>query len=135
MPHAAEDIVNALHNQTLSGVVLAKATNLFQGPVRPRETVPVMPAVFVHLDGGPAPEGYLGKTVAYRRSDVDVYVRGPADKYRETENLARAILGALHNATVAGYVNILSQVSEPEYLGEDDHAHEFRIMFVAEWKG
>lgn len=119
----ASDLVTFLDGKTAGGVALAKASNLFAGPMRTTDVTP-SPAVFLLNTGGPPPAPYLGgNRESYFRATVQVLVRGPAGDIEAGEALARGVYELLHLATVTGYVALFARDSQPAYLGEDADQH------------
>lgn len=122
----------------IAGLVLGLTvgTNLFMGPVRAQsESVPAA-AVFVHSEGGDAPEPYLGTGTSDWQPEVTVTVRGAPEAFQTGQTLARSILKALHLADVPGYYLCEAQQSEPDYVGRDDAGcPEWEMDFVLGYVG
>jgi hypothetical protein len=116
LPDPAADLRSFLTGKTAGGVLLTSGTNLFSGR---RLTPDLSPAVGVFLlnTGGMPPQPYMGSTrSAYYTPAVQVLVRGPVNDVAAGEALARGVLELLNQATVAGYVQVLSRDSAPALL-------------------
>ena len=119
----ADDLVSFLDTKTAGGVLLAKGTNLFAGPMRGTDFTPA-PAVFLLNTGGPPPSPYLGgQRESYFRATVQVLVRGAPGDQLAGENFARGVFQHLHLGAVSGYVGIFARDSQPAYLGDDEDQH------------
>lgn len=96
----------------------ASGANLFSAPL------PATPDLCVSLvtNGGGAPLDHLsgGTRRAYYTPTVQVRVRAAADGFPAGQQLANALLEALHLAQPEPYTVLKVDVSAPTYLGTDD---------------
>lgn len=115
VPDAATDVANYI---AAAGLGLTLGTNLF---VADEIAAGVAPAVYVRPSGGPAPEDYFGDAQSFLRLQVSVLVRGEREKKPESATLARSVASALHQAPIAGYVDVQLRESQPVFLGTDDN--------------
>lgn len=109
------------HLNTTIGA-LTTDTNLFASKQQaPVDGIPHL-AVFVLPTGGPAPEAYVdgGSGSERRYSAVQVTSRSEPREYNAGKAFARVIRDALHHATIAGYLDVKVNETEPNYLGEND---------------
>jgi hypothetical protein len=112
----AADLCTLLDGQTLGGVLLTSGSNLFSAG----RTEGTRPAVYLLNVGGDSPINFLnGNREALYTPQVQVLVEGVEDAWATAEALARAVFGALHLATVAGYVGVFCRDAQPAYLGEN----------------
>lgn len=119
-----------------AGLDLTLGTNLFMGPVRAQSADVPAAAVFVHAQGGEGPEPYLGAGASTWEVEVEVTVRAEAQDFNGGRTRARAIIQAVHLATVAGYYSVRSEDAEPDYLEADDAGcHEWAVAFTVAWTG
>ena len=103
---------------------LTLGTNLFVGKVRAKSAQIPSKAVFCLAGGGPAPTAYAdGTTTNYRQSAIQVRVRDVPRDFGAGQTLARAVRDAVHQKTIAGYVDVYVEQSEPIYINEDSQGH------------
>ena len=110
-------------DKLVSALSYVLGTSIFIGPERPSSAVaPIIPevAVFVLSTGGPAPVPYCGTGTSFYRAKVQVCVRDALQSFSNGQTMARAVLAALHGATITGYTYCLAGSSEPDYLGLND---------------
>jgi hypothetical protein len=115
MPNPNRDLATEI----ASALSLTLGTNCFYGMVRPPENGIAAKAVFCISSGGPKPTSFLGQTRVRRFSSVQVRVRGEEDDFDGGELFARQVRDAVHHASIAGYIEVEAQVSEPAHLGPD----------------
>lgn len=98
---------------------LTLAANTFASPVLPADSQVPAKAVFCLNTGGPAPQAYMGQVAEERFSRCQITVRGDAgeDRYEDGRVLAKRVLELAHRAPLAGYIDVMVQESEPNYLG------------------
>lgn len=115
----AGDLRDFLNGKSAGGTTLTKGTNLYAGRMLSTDTTPGQ-AVFLLNTGGPAPQPYLSPSrTSYYQAAVQVLVRGPVGGVEAGQLLARGVLELLHQATVAGYVQVLARDSAPQLLEVD----------------
>lgn len=100
-------------------VQLVLGRNLYRSFPRVVEGGIPAQAVFVHTSGGQSPRQYH-EDGSVLTANVMVHVRGNVNEFADGEDLARGVLAALHRNIPAGYIDCLSNVSEPEYGGPDN---------------
>lgn len=115
----ASDLRALLTGQTLAGVLLTSGTNLFAGQMRPDDTSPSDPSVFLLNTGGSAPSAYVN-TGGLFFPTVQVMIRGAPDALEAGENLSRAVFNALHWLIPTGYIAVRARESQPFALGFDE---------------
>jgi len=115
------DIATHLHGLSTLGVTYTLQTNMFYGPERPASTVaPIIPeeCLFICPIGGSAPEPYLnGGATSFYQVTVQLTLRAAVQDFMAGLTKARAILSALHSATVTGYTWCFAQNGDPVYIG------------------
>jgi hypothetical protein len=116
----ASDLATFLTTKVAGGVTLTLGTNLFSGRMLSQDSTPTR-AVFVLNTGGQAPAPYLSGTAreSYYAPSVQVLVRGPVQDFQAGESMARGVFELLHQATIAGYVQVLARDSAPVLLELD----------------
>ncbi len=104
---------------------LVLGTNLFHGPPKPPGDNIPHEAVFVFPSGGPAPSAFNGETTALRESALQIRIRGDKEdnKFKNGLILSRAVRDAVHYASIANYIDVRVEETDPVYLGEDDAGH------------
>lgn len=127
-----EDVVGFLSGKTVGARTLVGGTNLFASEPIVDGTVPIE-AVFVWSAAGFPPVPYMGVAPSVWYPRVQVRVRGNARAVgarQEARTAARAVLGLLHRAQLAGYISCLANESEPIHLGENGSGgFEFGLNF------
>lgn len=117
-----------------AGLSLTVGTNLFMGPVRAAGDGIPQAAVFVHGQGGDAPEPYQGASGSTWEVEVEVTIRSEPKDFTGGRTRARAILQAIHLASLSGYYSVRSEDAEPDYLEQDDAGcHEWAVAFTLAW--
>jgi hypothetical protein len=108
----------------------------FVGPMRPGKTPFPLEAVVIQEYGGPQPHGFMdNRGQTYRKTDVQVRVRGTIGSYLATKTRADAIWSAMNRVSSGSistasrqYVRIEPLQSGPNFIGEDDQeCPEFTI--------
>lgn len=123
----------AAYLATAVGLELTLGTNLRKGEVLAVSSTVPAECVFVEVQSTEAPEPYLGAG-DYWTAEADITVRGPSGNREAARLRARAILEALHRATIPGYVRVVADDSEPEHLGADEaQCHEYTFTLTLEW--
>ena len=108
--------------------------NVIAGPTRETDEVTPNQLINVLQTGGRPPMPYMGFSVNLQVARVQVVVRSKAEDFAGGEALARAVRQALHLATPAGYIDVLAQETEPNYLGIDERAlHRWSMSFLMRW--
>lgn len=126
----ALDLVNFLDTKAAGSMTLAKATNLFAGPMRGQDSTPA-PAVFCLNTGGPSGSELLGgHRASLQRPTVQVMLRGPAGDIEAGEAIGRALLEWLHLRDLSGYVGLYVREPQPAFLGEDGDQHGLWVLNV-----
>ena len=119
LKNPAADITAFLNGKLAGATTLTSGTNLFTGRMLDDTQSPAA-AVFCLNTGGAAPVPYLnGNRTADFSPMVQVLVRGPVGDLAVGEGLARGVFAWLHQATVAGYVQVLARDSAPVLLEVD----------------
>lgn len=112
-------------------------SNIVKGPARDSDELTPNRLINVLATGGPPPMPFMG--AAPNENDyiarVQVTVRSRAEDHDGGEALARGVRAKLHLAVISGYVYVMAQESEPNYLGVDDRGlHRFSINFAMRYK-
>ena len=120
MPTPDLDLATHLDTQSVGTLT----TDIFRGPVRaPSRHIPDR-VIFCFTQGGPSPIPILGAAKTdIREARVSIYIRGNIGTYSATASLARIVYDAVERASIAGYVSVLSDASEPLYIGLDPTEH------------
>lgn len=123
-----EDLVDWIDTQVGDLAAFTQATNLFEGPVRAAGATVPHEALFVLATGGDPPLPFLGTTVSYCVSALQVRYRSAPHEYAAGRAKVRAVRNAIHLGSITGYVEVRVRESEPLYLGPDEHgSHEWAI--------
>lgn len=124
MPKTEFDIATKLVSASLGTI----GTSLFHCPELAPDTVIPTQAIFVASYSSPAPQPYFASSnnKNFYRKMVQVVVRANPGDYENGITRARAVITALHLATVTDSVNSGSYMkvavlqSEPNFLGQND---------------
>lgn len=100
----------------------------FVGPMRPGKSPFPIEAVVIQEYGGPQPNAFLDRRgQTYRKTDVQVRLRGPSGSYLRIKSRADAVWNALNRVSSGSissatrtYVRIEPLQSGPLFIGEDD---------------
>lgn len=128
MHDPAKDIALLLHDAG----VCTFGVDLFTGPVRPAgEGTPVQ-CVFVRSTGGLPADRFFVQMDEVRYPTVQVRVCSPS--YQDGMDLARAVYAAAQSARPTGYMDVVSNQSEPFYMDQDENRHHhwslnFELMY------
>jgi hypothetical protein len=114
---------------------LTLGTNCFSGPVTPDPDE----GCWVFPTGGPPVTRFLGETEAEKHYTMQIRVRADRDDFSGGLLLARAVsdalIGAIHDATFAAYLDIIPIQSQPIQLPQDDKGlHEWSQNVEAQFK-
>lgn len=115
----------------------AGAANIVRGPARDTDELVANQLINVLPTGGPPPMPFMGAATNENlyAARVQVVVRSKAEQYESGEALARAVRAKLHLVVISGYVSVMAQESEPNYLGVDDRGlHRFSVNFMMTYK-
>ena len=120
MPTPDLDLANHLETELVGTV----GTDVFRGPVRaPSRYIPHR-SIFCFTQGGPPPIPLFGSDrTDVREARVSVYIRGNIGTYTATATFARMVYDAVERARISGYASVLSDASEPLYIGLDPTEH------------
>lgn len=120
MPTPDLDLATHLQSQSVGTV----GTDIFRGPVRsPSEYMPHR-GIFCFTQGGPPPIPLFGAAKTdVREARVSVYIRGNIGTYTATSTFAGMVYDAIQRAQITGYASVLSDYSEPLYIGLDPNEH------------
>jgi hypothetical protein len=118
-----------------AGLGWTEGANLFTGEVRAVGPGVPAEAVFIEALGEEPPEPYLGAGDAYP-CEVDFTVRGAPGNREGARQKARALMAALHRATIAGYTIVLLADTLPEHMGMDPvtQCHEYTFSLTLQWE-
>ena len=118
-----------------TALTLVAGTSIFDSPVRASGNGVAEKAIFVAPSGGPAPQALAGQSLAFRRSFLQVRVRGDQQDYAGGLAFARSARDATQYAAIAGYTDVRIQETEPIYIGQDDQdRHEWTINVEMSFK-
>jgi hypothetical protein len=79
-------------------------------------------AVFCLESGGDPPAAYVdgGSGLNLRVHAVQIIVRSNPRDYAGGKSLANSVRNAVHEAPIAGYLDVRVREAQPNYLGEDE---------------
>lgn len=122
---AVADIIVAA-GVTIAGVVAAKGTNLFHGPIEPAApgTIPHA-GIWAVAVGGPINQAYIGNSEDFREFVVQITTRSNVGDFATGLATARAAWVALQRASglPADYFGCQVREPDPVYIGKDDQEH------------
>ena len=115
---------------------LTLGTNCFYGPVTPDPSK----GVWIFPTGGTPVTRFLGETENEKHTMIQVRTRSDKQDFDGGLVLARSvsdvIIGAIHDATFAAYLDLFVLQSDPLYLGQDDQGlPEWSQNVEAHFKG
>lgn len=120
MPTPDLDLATHLQAQSVGTV----GTDIFRGPIRSASEYIPHRGIFCVPKSGPAPIPILGASKTdVREARVSVYIRGNIGTYTATYTFAGMVYDAIQRAQISGYVSVLSDYSEPLYIGLDPNEH------------
>lgn len=111
--------------------------NIVKGPSRDTDSIVGDQLVNVLATGGPPPMPLMGAApnLNIYQARVQVTVRSKVEQFAAGEALARGCRDKLHLVVLAGYIDVLAQESEPNYLGVDDRGtHRWSLNFLVRWE-
>lgn len=120
MPTPDLDLATHLQAQSVGTV----GTDIFRGPIRSASEYIPHRGIFCVPKSGPAPIPILGASKTdVREARVSVYIRGNIGTYTATYTFAGMVYDAIQRAQITGYASVLSDYSEPLYIGLDPNEH------------
>lgn len=111
--------------------------NITAGPAKEPDEVVANQHINVLQTGGPPPMPLMGSApnANIYQARVQVTVRSKVDSFGPGEALARGVRDKLHLVVIAGYIDVLCQESEPNYLGVDERGlHRWSVNFLVRWR-
>lgn len=135
LKNPASDLATAITGQSLGGVTVTSGTNLFFRALHP---IPIDSAIYLLNLGGPPPDPYVttAREAIYEAVVQAVTYSAPGeDGYDIGRALVAGFMGYVQQLSVSGYVSVLCNQAQPNYLVDPDtQRHVFTLDVTMRYK-